>query len=431
MSELSLESQPSTIRVVHAGVEYSSPALRDLSAALDASLGVPPGRVAFAMADGPLYVAALLWAHQRNVRIAILPGELGVAGLPHASELNCTQLVVTVPPDAARFQAHAVEPLNGPVAADEAHPVWLCTSGTTGKPKPVGYSWQRLLASVKVSDGLHEARWMSLYPLSRFAGCNTLLHAACNGSTLIIPDSYSPQALSAAIQQYKPTHLSGTPTLWKALLMRLDRGEWTHSIQQVTAGGECVDQATLNLLHFWFPHARVTHVYATTESGVCTVVSDGLAGFPSAWLHDPSRRVELSVREGVLWVRRQSGESSEPWTNSGDQVERRGDRMYFLGRQTEILNVGGAKVAPAIVEQCISEVPGVLQVHVFGKPSSLAGTLVCAEVAAEASRDLDALRVTIMQACRATLPAYAVPRKIEFVEELAVSSSGKLIRGTL
>ena len=53
--------------------------------------------------------------------------------------------------------------------------------------------------------------------------------------------------------------------------------------QQVTLGGEPVDQAVLDLLHEAFPSARVSWIYASSEAGASIAVHDGKAGFPEKW----------------------------------------------------------------------------------------------------------------------------------------------------
>ena len=117
------------------------------------------------------------------------------------------------------------------------------------------------------------------------------------------------------------------------------------------------------------------------------------------------------------------------WWATGDLVQHVGVRILFLGRRSETINVGGAKVNPAEVEACISEVLGVRWVRVTSRKSSIAGNLVIAEVVADGSSDRETLRQAITVNCFAKLPRYSVPRMIEFVESLGISASGKACRG--
>ena len=58
------------------------------------------------------------------------------------------------------------------------------------------------------------------------------------------------------------THVSGTPTLWRALLVALGSKAATLPLRQITLGGEAVDQAILDRLANLYPGASITHIYA-------------------------------------------------------------------------------------------------------------------------------------------------------------------------
>jgi acyl-coenzyme A synthetase/AMP-(fatty) acid ligase len=327
-----------------------------------------------------------------------------------------------------------------PIGADSGPPaeagLLLETSGSTGLPKSVLHSWASLLDSVAIRNELAESRWMTLYPVSRFAGLNTVLHASANRALLVIPTALTPHSIGDHLLTWRPTHLSGTPTLWRTLLMQVSlNGGWCERVFQITLGGETVDQAILDLLRRTFPQARLTHIYGSTEAGVCLSVSDGLAGFPAAWLDNEERHVQLRVdNSGELLVRRNGPRSNrleeavDGWWRTGDLVRAEGDRVFFLGRDSDIINVGGAKVSPAVVEACLMAVPGVAAARVFARKSSIAGSIVAAEVVPTQDAGQADLQLRIFQRCRAHLAAHAVPRSIQFVAELPVASSGKIAR---
>jgi acyl-CoA synthetase (AMP-forming)/AMP-acid ligase II len=315
--------------------------------------------------------------------------------------------------------------------------VQLLTSGTTGPPKKVSHTWSSLGASVVCRPDLRTAHWMSLYPLTRFAGLNTLLHAVLNETLLVVPSALTAPAILEDWARWAPTHLAGTPTLWKNLLMALPRDRsFTEPVRQITLGGEVVDQTILTALRRVFPGARLTHVYASTELGVCLSVSDGLAGFPRAWLGLEHRGVTLDVREHELWVRRRPNDGPADaavradWWPTGDLVEVRGDRVLFRGRRSNLINVGGAKVAPGDVEARLVEVPGVAAALVCGRRSSLAGAVLVAHLVLEPGAARDVVRKTALAHCQRALPPYAVPRIVEFVQRLPVAASGKVERET-
>src|SRR5205823_4775916 len=68
------------------------------------------------------------------------------------------------------------------------------------------------------------------------------------------------------------------------------------------------------------------------------------------------------------------------FVDTGDIVERRGDRYYFLGRRSGVINVGGLKVYPEEVEAAINRHPAVRMSMVRSTRSPITGSLVAADV---------------------------------------------------
>lgn len=315
--------------------------------------------------------------------------------------------------------------------------VVLFTSGTTALPKAALHTWRSLAARVRVAPDLEDSRWLLTYALSAFAGVQVLLHVLHNGARLTLGDG-PPAALAELGARDGVTHVSGTPTFFRFLLATapadlLDR----LPLRQVTLGGEAVDQPVLDALRERFPSARLTHIYASTEMGACFSVHDGRAGFPASYLESEALPAFLRVVDGELWIRSPHGmrgylEEAEPleggFFRTGDLVELRGDRVHFLGRRSERINVGGSKVYPREVEEVVLEVAGVRAVRVSALPSSLMGQLVAADVVREAEAEAGALRAAILSHCRDRLAPHKVPRRLRFVDRLEGTASGKLAR---
>jgi acyl-CoA synthetase (AMP-forming)/AMP-acid ligase II len=113
---------------------------------------------------------------------------------------------------------------------------------------------------------------------------------------------------------------------------------------------------------------------------------------------------------------------------TGDLVEVRGDRAFFVGRRSDVINVGGNKVHPAEVERVLRAVPGLGDVRVYARPSSIAGELVACDVVPAPGADPEGLRAAIARRCAAGLQGHQRPRWIRVVGEIAVSPSGKVLR---
>lgn len=216
-------------------------------------------------------------------------------------------------------------------------------------------------------------------------------------------------------------------------MSRASTDTWS-SVRQITLGGEVVDQEILSALKSVAPHARLTHIYASTELGVCLTVSDGLAGFPIEWLDDKNRRILLQVKNNELLVSRSKASKTPKadlieWISTGDVVEIKEGRVHFKGRRTDIVNIGGAKVLPSDVEARLMEVPGVVGACVSGRPSSISGMVLTADILAERDANKVVLQKQLTIHCRAHLPSYSVPRMIKFVDSLPMTASGKTQRG--
>ncbi len=316
---------------------------------------------------------------------------------------------------------------------------WLfTTSGTTGTPKVYSHTLRSLTASTRsTSASGREYRWGLVYQAHRFAGMQVILQALASGSVLVVPPSMEPGAMVACFARHRVNTLSATPSQWRKLLSHGAIREC--ALEQITLGGEIADQAILSALRRDFPGARIVHIYASTEAGVGFSVSDGQAGFPAAWLGEgPPLAMKISAA-GSLLVRgpalSQSASLDRRLTPDGyldteDSVQVNNGRVYFLGRATGVINVGGNKVHPEEVENLVREMPGIENALVSARNSPIMGQLVALQVQARAqsAEEPGALKRRIREHCRQHLPDYKVPALITVVEDLAVSESGKVDR---
>jgi acyl-coenzyme A synthetase/AMP-(fatty) acid ligase len=123
----------------------------------------------------------------------------------------------------------------------------------------------------------------------------------------------------------------------------------------------------------------------------------------------------------------------EGYVDTGDIIELRDDRYYFVGRRDGVINVGGLKVYPEEVEAVINRHPEVQVSLVRTKKNPITGALVVADVVLKAppqSADNDGceLKSDISLMCREALPSHKVPAVINFVPALPVDETGKLAR---
>lgn len=330
--------------------------------------------------------------------------------------------------------------LNDGVTSEEnRETAWLiATSGTTSTPKLVKHTLSSLSDSVKSDVGKGaQLVWGLLYDLYRFAGLQVFLQALMGGASLVLTDAN--QSLSDRLSVLANTGcnaLSATPTLWKKILMTSD----SLNMRLITLGGEIANQGILSALTDKFSDASIRHIYASTELGVGFAVNDGREGFPLEWLEEGPKGIELQVSENAqLRVKKKEtkqkylGEKkalreSDGFVDTGDLVKIVGDRVIFLGRENGAINVGGNKVQPEEVEALIEQVSGVSIVKVSGVENSFMGNLVEALLVLEDDADANVVKANVRELCIKTLEPYKRPAFIKVVDDLTLSSSGKVIR---
>lgn len=425
--------------------------MSDLAAALAARTGEPVAILdsGSVTADQIHRMAALFDAALPNDVGRVLsldPNPAVLIALLTLTESRGFQLVLGRPSvDAAAIPADAVvHGLNEVKVAVERRfehlepGVLLLTSGTTGTPKVAHQTLASLLGRVKTSalERNLGARWLLTYESHSFAGLQVVLSAVASQGVLIAPRDRGLASLIAAARLHGTTHVSGTPTFWRALLLTLDAGGLP-SLRQITLGGEAVDQAILDRLAAAFPAARISHIYASTEAGSLFAVHDGRAGFPSSWLDEElPGGVRLRIRDGVLEVhspRRMRGyvsgqpipAASDGWLITGDLIRVAGDRAFFQGRTDHIVNVGGLKVSPEEVEGFLLSQPGIAEAAVYSIPSPLTGALLAAKIVLRNGADPDETLRHLRASCAQQLPPHKTPRKFELTHSIPVASSGK------
>lgn len=386
-------------------------------------------------------------------RLVLCPPDLAAEHLPYVVRTAEVDAVVSDQDEPALdglgIPVLTLEPPSSPLpaeAAGEPATEWLLfTSGTTGVPKLVAHSLAALTGAITPAAAEAERPvWATFYDIRRYGGLQVLLRALTGGSSLALCDPAEPlpDQLSRLVR-FGVTHISGTPSHWRRLLMSGQAGAFRP--RYIRLSGEIADQSVLDGLRSLFPQARIVHAYASTEAGVVFEVEDEREGFPADLLRRDGP-VEMKLVDGSLRIRspRTStgyvGPDAGPlfdadgFIDSGDMVEVADGRCRFTGRRNGVINVGGLKVHPEEVEAVINRHPAVRLSMVHARANPITGAVVTADVAlvdpqAAASADLKSdLRASILAMCRSALPPHKAPATIRFVPELAVTAAGKLDR---
>jgi acyl-coenzyme A synthetase/AMP-(fatty) acid ligase len=322
---------------------------------------------------------------------------------------------------------------------------WLMlTSGTAGVPKIVGHSLKGLTGAI-VADGPARGAppvWATFYDIRRYGGLQIFLRAIIGGGSMVLSEPGEPVAdYVARLEASGVTHISGTPSHWRKLLMSGSAAGF--SPRYVRLSGEIADQAVLDGLSRAFPSASIGHAYASTEAGVGFAVNDGLEGFPASMIGGNRDGVEMKVEDGSLRIRSTRAAhayvgrnaaaltDADGFVDSGDMVELRGERYHFVGRRGGIINIGGLKVHPEEIEAVINRHAEVRMSRARSRKSPITGSIVVADVILADGCDLsrsNEIRDKILADCRAELASHKVPVMIKFVSSLDITAAGKLAR---
>jgi acyl-CoA synthetase (AMP-forming)/AMP-acid ligase II len=430
--------------IVVAGERTTWAELTRLGQAIEGELrGVSGRRVGLIFRACPACFMALAILDRLGCDVFLLDGDINAADADRlAEEYQFAGVIAAASNEGGGF----LQVTEFPDRAGHANhsSVTILTSGTTGKPKAVRHTWASLCRPVRSGSADDQQRWLLSYRPHLYAGLQVAMQCFANRGTLVVPASNSdPAEVAKLLVTEAVQFVSATPAYWRRMLMLADPATLRSApLRQITLGGEVVDEQILQALHAAFPEARIVHIYATTELGRCFSVTDGRAGFPAKFLQSVSPDgVDLKIESGELLARSansmqgyHTGASSETsaasdgWRRTGDLVELRDDRVYFIGRSSDIINVGGNKVSPIEVEQVVRSVRGVRDVRVYGRRSSVVGQIVACDVVIAPGADPKTVLDEIGSTCLGSLNSAQRPRLIEFVDSIDLSSAGKTIR---
>jgi acetyl-CoA synthetase len=121
------------------------------------------------------------------------------------------------------------------------------------------------------------------------------------------------------------------------------------------------------------------------------------------------------------------------WCLTGD-LARKDEEGYFwyVGRKDDLITSAGYRIGPAEIEDCLLKHPAVAMAAVIGAPDEVRGEIVKAFVVLKPGQPPDAaLKEEIQQFVKTRLAAHEYPREVEFIQELPLTATGKIMRKEL
>jgi acyl-coenzyme A synthetase/AMP-(fatty) acid ligase len=386
-----------------------------------AEQGVKPGDAVALVGDFSIDTVAMMLSliDMAAISIPLTPATLKAIG-NQLDEVQPSFVIDATKPTPTVERRSPGEPneLYGIIHERRAPGLVLFTSGSTGKPKAVVHDYSKLL--IKFQKRRPTMVTLNFLLFDHWGGLNTLLHSLSNSAMLVLPDSRAPDDVCALVERHKVELLPATPSFLNMLLISgAAKRHDLSSIKVISYGAEPMPASTLKLLREAFPNVELRQTYGMIELGVLRAKSKDDS---SLWVKLGGEGYDLRVVDGVLQVKAEAAmlgylNAPSPITPdgyfiTGDMVEVDGEYFKILGRQSDLINVGGQKVYPAEVETVLLQIEGVADASVFGEKHPLLGKIVCANIVAADGQDEDELRKRIKRECAEKLQRFMVPARI-------------------
>jgi benzoate-CoA ligase len=356
----------------------------------------------------------------------------------------------------ALLQAHAPLTQCAATSADEPG-FWLYSSGSTGRPKGTVHThaspyWTAELYG-KAVLGLHEndicfsaAKLFFAYGLG-----NALTFPLSVGATVVLmAERPTPEAVFKRWTENQPTVFFGAPTGFAGMLAspKLPAKDQV-ALRLCSSAGEALpaDIGERFTRHYGVEiidgigSTEMLHIYLSNRPGQ---VRYGTTGWPVPGYEIDLRGDDgLNVAEGepgdlyikgpsaalLYWGNRDKTRETfqGAWTKSGDKYVRNADGSYtYSGRSDDMLKVSGIYVSPFEVEATLVQHDAVLEAAVIGMVDEEGLTKTQAYVVLKAGAAVDA--ATLQAFVKERLAPYKYPRRIQFVDELPKTATGKIQR---
>ncbi|MGH3520051.1 MAG: AMP-binding protein [Haloechinothrix sp.] len=279
------------------------------------------------------------------------------------------------------------------------------------------------------------------------------------GTTIVLTGRFSPEGLLESIERHRATYITGSPTMWHALLHSPDvHRRDLSSVRVISSGAAPIDRTTLEALETAFPSAVIGEGYGLTEA-TCVVTAAPLARsaqrkLGSVGLPLCDTKVEVRASEGdasvlgpneagELWVRGPqvaAGYLNRPeataeqfvdgWLRTGDIGYVDEDGFVFIAdRAKDMLIYKGYNVYPRELEDILATHPDMGMAAVVGRPVPQVGQEPVAFVVPRPGAAVDPDEVMAFVAEK-VLP-YKKIRAVHIVDALPTSAAGKILKTEL
>ncbi|MFB6467442.1 class I adenylate-forming enzyme family protein [Cytobacillus sp. Hz8] len=338
----------------------------------------------------------------------------------------------------------------------------LYTSGTTGKPKGVLFTYRNILTSaimMAVEMSMKpESRMLHLMPLSHSAPLHLFLVAGTYvGATHIIAPTFTPELLLQLIHEEKATHFFGAPVAYLLTAKQPNLQDFDlSSMNYWVYGGAPLGQKEVRFVKESFKTDRLFCVYGLTEAGPSGTIllpeehntkagsigKRAALGTEIAIFNNQGEKVEPNivgeivlkgeaVMKGYYKDDEKTRESlKDGWLYTGDMAKYDEDSyIWVVDRKKDMIISGGVNVYPKEIEEVLSSHPKIAEVAVVGVPHPEWGETVKAFVVLNES--IDQLADECKRYLYGKLASYKIPKLFEEMDQLPRNATGKILKQVL
>ena len=358
------------------------------------------------------------------------------------------------------FNSEPIEAHNLPTVNPDSPVRMLVSSGTESEPKLVAYSHNamlggrgRFLQRIYPGDD-QDFRGMYLVPLgSSFGSTATIGILSWLGGSLVLQPAFDVDAAIEAIEQHRPTHILGVPTMMQRLmnsprLAQIDKS----SLVALVSGGALIDKATIERCMENFGCAFIS-LYGSADGVNChNTMSDGLDVIASS-VGKPNPAIceiqivddqRIPVADGVVGEIRARGPISPMqyvndaalnenyrdrggWAYTGDLgcIDARG-YLVLAGRKKDIIIRGGSNISPAQIENQATAHPDIISAACVPIADADLGCRVCICVTLRDGAKRMSLKALASFLQQRGLEVNKLPEYLVYYRQLPLSPAGKL-----
>lgn len=241
------------------------------------------------------------------------------------------------------------------------------TSGSTGQPHKIYCKASHLIADgkniIQTMKILDRDINLGLIPLGHSYGVgNLLMPLLLQGTTLVVASHFVPSQISHWIKQFQVTVLPSVPVIFQ-LLSQLPSARSLKPLRLAISAGAPLSAEIAQAFYQRFK-IKLHNFYGSSETGGICYDQTGEASLKGRAIGKILKKVKVSIgRNQQIRVQSQAVANAKESFLLPDLGEwNRYQELHLLGRKKTVVNVGGKKIDPLEIENCLRSIPGTTEV---------------------------------------------------------------------